>query len=175
MTAARASETLLAQLQEIGGRVNVDDGRVVVRAGPREIPADLMRRLRASKAELLATLGARCSAPSITDDWRRRLRAETEHRRRAGDDKAQAAAYAFGALVTRWHAQQRGRPAMTGACAGCGRPLGGDPFDVGDGATVHLGGRHGTDCLIAYGTRWRTAAAAGLRRMGIEAPDEWSP
>jgi hypothetical protein len=33
----------------------------------------------------------------------------------------------------------------------------------------------GNECLIAYGARWRGAAADGLRRIGIEAPEGWEP
>jgi hypothetical protein len=33
---------------------------------------------------------------------------------------------------------------------------------------VHLDEAHGLDCLLAFGARWRSAATAGLRALGLD-------
>ncbi len=47
-------------------------------------------------------------------------------------------------------------------CAGCGQPLTGPAFDVGDGARVHPGDRL-IDCLASYG---RSREDEGRRALG---------
>ena len=53
MTAALA---LLADLAQIGAKLEPVDDRLILRAGAKAIPASLVSRIRAAKADLLATL-----------------------------------------------------------------------------------------------------------------------
>jgi hypothetical protein len=85
---------------------------------------------------------------------------------------AQAQPVALDRTVTLWHMRHGTRPSpKTSCCAGCGRPVAHPVHSLPDGAAVCP-----TDtCLIAYGEKWRAAAAAGLALLGIEAPEGWQP
>jgi len=57
-------------------------------------------------------------------------------------------------------------------CPACGDEFCGETgLVLCDGARVHLDGARGVNCLIAYGQRWRDAALAGLRVLGVYPPD----
>jgi hypothetical protein len=72
---------------------------------------------------------------------------------------------AYGEAQCLWHEQYGQRPDPH-CCAGCGEPIGRSAlFALPDGARVHDGAE--LRCLIAYGDRWRRAAADALHRLGI--------
>lgn len=74
---------------------------------------------------------------------------------------------AWGDLQNRWHKRHGERPAA-GLCAGCGEPIGDAEALTLSGAQTHLG--RDPDCLLAYGKKWRAAADAGLKAMGLSPP-----
>jgi len=51
-----SAEKLIDRLVEVGAKVEAANGRLVVRAGARPVPGELVRLLREAKAEVLATL-----------------------------------------------------------------------------------------------------------------------
>jgi hypothetical protein len=51
-----AARDVLADLEEIGAKIEPAGDRIILRAGATAIPADLVSRIRHAKAELLATL-----------------------------------------------------------------------------------------------------------------------
>ena len=55
-------------------------------------------------------------------------------------------------------------------CAGCGRAVntaGNDWRPLGDGATVHYGGRYGLRCFEAHGAKRREDACKALATLGL--------
>ena len=75
-------------------------------------------------------------------------------------------------MILEWH-RRHGARVLPDRCAGCGDDL---PDGAGlivnsDGARVHFDGVRGVDCIIAYGTRWRGAAVAGLQALGLRPPE----
>lgn len=104
-------------------------------------------------------------------DWHAR-HAEALAHWRALYPPGQACSLAWGELQNHWH-RLFGAKLPGWQCAGCGAPIGpGDRFDTGDGNRVHFDDRHGLDCLIAYGARWRGAATRALAAMGLEPPPD---
>lgn len=80
----------------------------------------------------------------------------------------EAARRAYGHAQLDWHQRHGERPDPT-VCPGCGMAVGtADVLPLAGGAV------HNLDCLRAYGLRWRGAAEAGLRGLGIEPPEGWS-
>ena len=76
---------------------------------------------------------------------------------------------AWGETLAAWH-KTHDEPPPRALCAGCGEPVSGaEIMEFWDGARVHLAPRYG--CLIAYGRRWRAAAAETLANMGILPPE----
>jgi hypothetical protein len=105
-------------------------------------------------------------------DWHRRHREHLARVRAKPDDdtREQAAPAAYDRLISDWH-REHGAPPPEGLCAGCGGPLSGnEAYGLHDGARLH-----DDACLIRYGLRWRSAAAAALARLGIAAPGGWKP
>ena len=83
----------------------------------------------------------------------------------------EAVRLAFGDLVNEWH-RRHGVRTDQDRCAGCGEGL---PVDVGmivdqGGVRVHFDAVRGFDCLVSYGQRWRSNAAAALGAMGVQSP-----
>ena len=156
---------LLSRLAEVGAKIEASGGRLVVRAGSKPVPGELVRRLRLAKTEVLAAL-----APKW---WRDRYAARVVHWLLHGQRPWQhAECLAFAELILTWHLQH-GTPPDPRCCAGCGDDL---PDHSGlvidrEGSRVHLDGVRGSNCIIAYGARWRGAAVAGLHELGIEPPD----
>jgi hypothetical protein len=137
---------------DITFRVNGD--AVKVRA-PAVLPPELVTRLRAAKVDII----------SLHHEWLERL----HHYARRYDHEV-APRMAYNTVLTDWHLSCGHVPART-HCAGCGRPLvSGEPDMVlPDGAHLH----DSDACLVAWGDKWRTAAAAALQRLGINAPATW--
>jgi hypothetical protein len=175
-----AAAQVLDQLARIGATVSRDGDRLIIRAGPVPVPAEMVARLRAVKSKLLAEI-SRSSAP------RTRARPEPE---RAGWDAANWRAFyderaaireydgkrprgeaerlAWGETLAEWH-KANASPPPSWQCAGCGEPLSGaQTMTLPDAARVHDVAGYG--CLIAYGKRWRAIAARGLAAIGIEPP-----
>jgi hypothetical protein len=82
----------------------------------------------------------------------------------------EAVGLAFGDVIIKWHHRYGVRPDSR-RCAGCDDEL---PADAGlilcDGTRVHLDGARGINCAIAYGLKWRGAAVAALRVLGLDPP-----
>jgi hypothetical protein len=58
-------------------------------------------------------------------------------------------------------------------CAGCCQQIGGLALlTLGDGNRVHL---DRLDCLLRFGERWRSEAAAGLHAIGLDPPADPQP
>jgi hypothetical protein len=103
-------------------------------------------------------------------EWRRWFNLLVQHKEDLGHPPALAARLAYGEGLTVWHLQSGAKPDPR-CCAGCGGPVAHPVHSLPDGAAVCP-----TDtCLIAYGEKWRAAAAAGLALLGIEAPEGWQP
>src|SRR3954464_5833766 len=160
---------LLDRLAEIGAKVRPAGDRLIVRAGANPVPAELVRELRRTKAEVLAALEPQqrqAGNPEVENDpswWWQEYRVRTLKwqlcGRRAYDEAQQLA---YGELINEWH--HRHAQADVRCCAGCGDTL---PADVGlvvdqGGVRVHFDPVRGFDCLIAYGRRWRGKAVAAL-------------
>ena len=159
-----SAEELIDRLVEVGARVEAADGRLIVRAGARPVPRELVRRLREAKVEVLATL-----SPAW---WHRQFVVRTIDRElRGARSRDDAARLAWGELECRWH-RLFGAHMPEGQCAGCGEPIGGRAaLSMGEGNRAHLDDAHGLECVIAYGKRWRGVATAALQAMGLVPPD----
>ncbi|MGH7114465.1 MAG: hypothetical protein ACREE9_08220 [Stellaceae bacterium] len=154
----------MAEVADVGGQIEARGDRLLLSA-PRPLPPALVARVAAAKPELLTAL----ADPVI--DWHAR-HAEALAHWCALYPPGQAAPLAWGELQNRWHRLFGARPPER-QCAGCGAPVDPDDrFDTGDGNRVHFGDRHGLDCLIAYGKRWRGAATRALVAMGLEPPPD---
>ncbi len=151
---------LLDCLAEIGATVRpAGDNRLIVRAGPKPVPAELVRRLREAKVEILALVAplpetkdrAKVADPAEARHWRDRFAARIVHW--CHDDRGweEAERLAFGELILAWHRFHGAGP---------------EP----DGARLHLDAVRGVDCIIAYGTSWRGTAVAGLQALGLHPP-----
>jgi hypothetical protein len=82
-----------------------------------------------------------------------------------GRDPTAIARLAWSDLQSRWHFDHGDR-VPPDRCAGCHQPLAHGPvLDLIDGCRVHA---VDTDCLIAYGVRWRAAAREALIALGLE-------
>jgi hypothetical protein len=172
------ADIILHRLSEIGATVNASGDRLIVRAGTKRVPAELVKGVRAVRAELLAVLNPP-PAPSDTTLleveeagdaawWRREFRVRTMHRLGVGRTYNEAEGLAWRDLRYHWH-KRHGRQFPRSQCAGCGAALvDAAPFDLGDGNCVHY---TPLDCLIRYGARWRGDATRALVAMGLMPPD----
>ena len=176
MTAARE---LLDCLAEIGATIRpASANRLIVRAGPKPVPAELVRRLRDAKFEILAlvALPPEPRDPEKVADlaegrrWRDRFAARIVHWFHDDRGWEEAKRLAFGELILAWHRSHGARP-LPGRCAGCGDDM---PAEAGlvlsDGARLHLDSVRGVDCLIAYGQKWRGTAVGALQALGLDPP-----
>jgi hypothetical protein len=82
-----------------------------------------------------------------------------------GHDLSLARRLAYGEALNSWHTRFGYKP-RANCCAGCGCPTA-VPTVLPDGAQVCST----DDCLIAYGLKWQSAAAAGLGALGIREPE----
>jgi hypothetical protein len=158
-----AAHDLLNDLAAIGATIEPAGDRLILRAGAKAVPADLVKRLRHAKVELLAAL----SPDAIeTRRWRERYTARTFEWLIGDRNWAEAKRLAWGDLENEWH-EQHGQRWPAWQCAGCGKPISGAAaLDLPDGNRVHL---EPIDCLIAFGRRWRGDADAALVGLGLEA------
>jgi hypothetical protein len=124
-----AVRDLLNRLTEIGATLEPTGDHLILRAGATPVPAELVRRLRQSKRDLLEELNpARYSANPAnqdkTDDaawWRDRYAALVRwfHVDRRW---VEVEAIAYGELLDEWH-KSRGRRWPVWQCAGCDEPI----------------------------------------------------
>jgi hypothetical protein len=155
-----SAQELIYRLVEIGATIEAADARLIIRAGERPVPGELVRRIRDSKAEVLAAL-----SPGW---WRREFVVRTIDRELDGFRSHDAAArLAWGELECRWHGLHGERIAVW-QCAGCGEPIGGLPaLNLSDSNRVHV---EKLDCLMRFGERWRGEARRALVVMGLQPP-----
>ena len=89
----------------------------------------------------------------------------------ANRTSAEAEILAFSDCLVQWH-QRHGKRPEPGRCAGCGgRFTDNDMLDLGHGVRVHLDPRF--SCLTRYGYAWRSAAVAGLHKLGFDPPKDF--
>jgi hypothetical protein len=164
---------VLDRLAEIGATVRPAGDNLIVRAGAKPVPAELVRRVRHAKADILAALAPAAVAAAVR--WRDRFAARTVHWFHNDRRWADAECLAYGEVTLDWHRRHGARPDPR-LCAGCGDDLPGETgLVLCDGARVHLDGVRGVNCVIAYGKKWRGAAVAGLTALGLDPPSEFDP
>jgi hypothetical protein len=171
-----AAKQLLECLGELGATVRPAGDQILLRAGPKPIPADLVKRLRELKTELVRELEVAETSADIDDQpawWRRHYLLRTINWEiSAVRPESEARGIAWGELEDRWH-RLHGARTPEWQCAGCGEPLAGFPtLDLADGNCVHF---HTLVCLLAFGKRWRAEAAAGLKALGLDPPEGCAP
>src|ERR1700730_11653473 len=126
-----AVRDLLDRLAEIGPTLEPTGDHLILRAGATPVPAELVRRLRQSKRDLLDALApARYPANPADQDntadaawWRDRYAAlvgwfHVDRR------LVQAETIAYGELLDEWR-KSHGRRWPVWQCAGCDEPIGG--------------------------------------------------
>jgi hypothetical protein len=171
MTAARK---LLDAATAAGARFEVCGDRLRVMA-QRPLPNELVDDLRRAKAEILRLIPRWLSSDDAGEaaSWRDRYAAGIARWSLNGERQwHEAERLAFADLILEWH-RRHGSLSDPGRCAGCGDEL---PDHAGaiidrDRSRVHFDDVRRIDCIIAYGTRWRGAAVAGLHALGIEPPE----
>jgi hypothetical protein len=190
---------LLAEIRRAGGDVRLLGSDRLQLVAPRALLPGLDERVRAAKPMLLAALAdigqiastaqgggglnpcrngatAQHSAVESSPDravlapaaaWRARHREALAYWS-AFHPAAEAAGLAWGEIENHWHMQQGERVPHWG-CAGCREPIGRlEGLTLGDGNRVHL---NKLDCLLRFGERWRSEAAAGLQALGLDLPE----
>jgi len=170
-----AAKELLQCLAELGATVLPSGDQLLVRAGGKPIPHDLVKRVRELKAEMRELVLAEQSG-SIDQQpawWRRHYLVRTIDRRLSGyRPEGQARALAWGELLDEWR-HRHGQRWPVWQCAGCGGPIAGiESLTLCDGNRLHF---DSSDCLLAFGKHWRAEAAAGLRALGLEPPPGYEP
>ena len=153
-----------------GARFEICGNRLRVTA-PHPLPDELVSDLRRAKPEILRLIPRRLSGECAR--WGDRYAKQIAHWSLRGQRAWQEAErLAFGELILEWHRQHGARP-DPGRCSGCGDDLPAEAaaLTLGDGARLHFDSVRGADCIIAYGTRWRGTAVAGLQALGIEPPE----
>jgi hypothetical protein len=148
---------LLADLAGIGARVEPSGEWVILRAGATAIPADLVRRVREAKADLLATLAV-STAPTV-------VRGDEAGEQGRNSSLHQAKDQAFGSLIVEW-LNENPAPSVPGRCACCGKP------DSSGAVVVPFGTEPGThtwlhaECWPAWHEARRAEAIVALRAPG---------
>jgi hypothetical protein len=166
-----AAQELLVRLAKLGASVRPAGDQLLLRAGTKSIPGDLVKRLRESKADLVRVLerADRDAGPNHAPAWwHRHYTIRAIHWGISGvRPERQARALAWAELLNEWH-YRHGQRWLQSQCAGCGAPIGGlESLELGDGNRIHL---NHLDCLLSFGKRWRSEAAAGLRGFGLDPP-----
>jgi hypothetical protein len=106
-----AAHDLLADLDQIGARLEPAGDRLILRAGPKAIPAALVRRVREAKTDLLATLAVRTVHTVLRSG---------EDRERSGKSSPDEVKHrTFESRVVEW-LNQHPTPSSPGRCAWCG-------------------------------------------------------
>jgi hypothetical protein len=159
-------DELLDNLSRIGATIRPAGDRLILRAGATAVPAELVRRIREAKSELLAAVSPQGRE---TRYWHERFTALTFAWGVGKRDWLSARRLAWGDLQNEWHTKH-GRRWPSWLCAGCERPIGGlDSIDLADGNRVHV---EPLDCMIEFGRRWRSDADSALVTFRLERPEE---
>lgn len=203
MTADAAN--LLAEIRRSGGDVRLVGCDRLKLVAPTTLLPEFAERVRAAKPTLLAALadtGQKASAAQeggggVFNPWRNGATAQhltaasssdhaiptpaadccARHREALAYWSAfrlasEAARLAWGEIELHWH-MHYGERLPPDLCGGCRRPIGGaEALCLADDSRVHL---DDLGCLIQYGTRWRAAATAALRKMGLTPPAAEDP
>jgi hypothetical protein len=101
--------------------------------------------------------------------WRDHYKERSRHwEPRGRRSLREAERIAWGELQWRWH-KDHGERVPPGICGGCRKPIAmTKTIPLIDGTRIH--DVEGHECLISYGRRWRNAATAGLRALGLDPP-----
>ena len=171
---------LLRRAHDAGLRIEPAGDKLVVK-GPRRAES-IVKLLAVHKAEVLAVLAqaghapppvAKAGRPAAEPSfWRDCFEERAAHRQYDGGyPRIEAEQLAFGEVILEWH-RRHGAPPDHHRCAGCSDALSGEvALILADGAHVHFGGIHGVKCIVSYGAKWRGAAVAALRELGLDPPD----
>jgi hypothetical protein len=175
-----AIQELLDRLAEIGAVVKPDGDSLILRAGSNPIPGELVSDLRRAKGEILARLHSLESASKNaarrevgdnfdTKSWRRHFTIRTiDWGLSSRWTKVEAERLAYGELLDEWR-KLHGRRWPAWQCAGCDEPIGGpSALVLADEYRVHFDEER--ECLIRFGRRWRSEAAAALEAIGLDPP-----
>jgi len=150
----KSTRELLAELAEIGATIEPVGDRLILRAGSKAIPGGLVNRIRAAKADLIATLTRQKCGEQ---------RAFGQSLDRRNPDAS------LDARISAW-LNERPAPSLEGLCAWCGEPESSSgivlPFGIEPGTHTWL---HG-DCWPAWHHARRTDAIATLTAMSINPP-----
>jgi hypothetical protein len=178
-----AALDLLAEIRRSGGDVKVTAPDRLKVVAPAKLLPDLVERVRAVKPELLNVLatavGHAADTPGFragpaaapVENWGARHREALAYWR-AMHSNHKAELLAWGEMENRWH-QLHGECIAPHLCAGCGELIGGLPaLEVGHANRVHI---DDLDCVIRFGARWRGAATAALRSLGLDPPGGSEP
>jgi hypothetical protein len=157
---------VLDRLAAIGAFAEVRGDRLVLRAGHKAVPADLVRELRRLRPKVLPALASRSLAEAR--DWCARHQ-ESLRFWAALYPEHEALGIAWGEMQWQWR-KRHWEPTPKGVCAGCDQPLGSGPvLPLDQGNVVHIAM---FDCVIAYGERWRGVATRALKALGLVPPPE---
>jgi hypothetical protein len=166
--------TLLRRARDAGLAVAAESGKLVVR-GPRRAEA-IARLLIEHKPEVMTALVPepaqkpveRCPDQGGPAWWRRHYIVRTIDWELSGvRPECRARGIAWGELLNEWH-RRHGTRVPRWQCAGCGEPIGGlAALDLADSHRLHFDKLH---CVLRFGERWRSEAAAGLRALGLDPP-----
>lgn len=156
---------LLDRLSEIGATIRPAGNQLILRAGSKSVPAELVKRVHEAKAEVLAALSPEASAALR---WQERFTVLTFAWGAGKRDWEAATRLAWGDLQNEWH-KRYGRRWPSWQCAGCERPIGGlEAIDLPDNSRVHF---EPIDCMLNYGVRWRGEAQQALLALGLRPPN----
>jgi hypothetical protein len=166
-----AARKLLDDLAVIGATIEATGDRLILRAGSAAIPADLVMRMRQTKAELLEALAsAPVDCESAAEDWQayfgeRAALLEFD----GGLSRTTAEAQAFDVCVVEW-LNRNPAPSPAGRCTWC------DKFQAKGVIILPLGTEPGAHSWL-HSECWRpwyecrqSQAADALRRRGIKPP-----
>jgi hypothetical protein len=172
---------LLDRLVELGATVKPAGGHLILRAGARPIPAELVKSLREAKAEILTALapdepvqpdgGEDPDVSAGAARWCDRFAARNIHWFRACRSWHEAELLAYGDCIDEWRKRHVTRPDPR-LCASCGDELGANQgLSLCDNARVHFDDKYGAQCLNSYGRKWRCALKARIISGGGFHPD----
>jgi hypothetical protein len=163
---------LLSRARDAGLAVAAEGDKLVIRGPKRAEPVAWL--LLEHKLEVMAALApAKPTSKGVEPGpdpawWRQHHLVRTINWALSGArPESQARAIAWGELLNEWH-RRHGTRVPRWQCAGCGQPIGGlAALALADENRVHL---DKLDCLLSFGERWRSEAAAGLRALGVDPP-----
>jgi hypothetical protein len=156
-----AARDLIDDLAVIGATIEPAGDRLILRAGPNAISAELVNRVRESKADLLATLA------SCTD--RAEIRGEENKRNSSKPPRYSAKDRTAESFIVEW-LNQHPAPSTPGRCVWCGKP------ELSSAMVLPFGTEPGThawlhaECWPAWHRGRKAEATAALVPMGVKLP-----